>query len=231
MGFFPNFYEIIDSLEFLRGVPAAYVVAVTALIVFIAGDWRITLAALLVQFLAAGLLFVDILDARLAVVILFVGLFDCLILYITARQVHWGRLPKDVSAAEAVQLKDERQIRFGAYILPSDSLFRVFFALVLGLALWALSEQPGFRLPVVPEHFNLPIFALAGLGLVSLSLTSEPLQAGMGMLMFLSGFQLLYAAMEQSAALIFILTLANMTTILVIAYLVKARHEFSELLD
>jgi len=64
-------------------------------------DWRLALFTLIVQYLAASLLFVDLLDPRLAIIKLFVGMFVCLILYMTARQVDYGRLPNDLTAAEA----------------------------------------------------------------------------------------------------------------------------------
>jgi hypothetical protein len=227
----PNILEFLDLLGFLRGTPASYIVLATAATIFIIRDWRWSTLALTVQYLVAGLLFVDVLDPRNAFMKVVVGLFICIILYFTARQVNWGRLPDDVTPEEAVQLRKERLLRFGPYMLPTDVPFRIFFALMMILTVLALSGQPVFQLPIVPDHFNLAIYALIGLGLVSLSFTTEPLKAGMGLLTFFTGFELFYSALEQSVAMLAFLVGANLIIALVISYLTQARHAYPALLD
>jgi hypothetical protein len=86
-------------------------------------------------------------------------------------------------------------------------------------------------LPVIPDHFNLAIYALIGLGLLGLGLTTEPLKAGMGLFTFLTGFGLFYSALEQSAAMVAMLTMVSLTLALAIGYLTQARHIVTELLD
>ncbi len=227
----PSIFDYLRYFDFLRGDPAAYVVIITAAVILVVRDWRLSLMALIVQYLVAGFLFADVLDPRLAFMKVLVGLFICLILYITARQVHWGKLPEDVTAEEAVQLRQERLVRFGPYVLPTSTPFRIFLALMVILAMWALAQRPGFHLPAVPDHVNLAVYALVGLGLVGVSLTTEPLKAGMGLLTFFTGFELFYSALEQSLAMLALLAVANLTIALVIAYLVQARHAISALLD
>jgi hypothetical protein len=231
MGDFPTIFDLLERFGFLRGAPAAYLVLVAAAVVVVIGDWRVSVLALALQYLLAGLLFVDVLDPRLAIIKLFIGLFICLILYITARQVNWGRLPVDITKAEAVQLRDERQIRFGSFLLPTTLPFRLFLALMMALVVWVLAQRAEYSLPVVPEHVNLAVLALAGMGLLGASLTSEPLKAGMGLLMFLSGFELLYSALDQSVAMLALLSAAEMAVTLVLAYLTQARHAFVALVD
>jgi hypothetical protein len=231
MGDFPTIFDLLERFGFLRGFPAAYLVLVAAAVIVVVGDWRVSVLALALQYLLAGLLFVDVLDPRLAIIKLFIGLFICLILYITARQVNWGRLPVDITKAEAVQLRDERQIRFGSFLLPTSLPFRLFLVLMMALVVWVLAQRPEYRLPVVPEHVNLAVLALAGMGLLGASLTSEPLKAGMGLLMFLSGFELLYSALDQSVTMLALLSAAEMAVMLVLAYLTQARHAFAALVD
>jgi hypothetical protein len=231
MGNFPTIFDLLERFDFLRGFPAAYLVLAAAVVVVVVGDWRVSVLALTLQYLLAGLLLVDVLDPRLAIIKLFIGLFICLIWYITARQVSWGRLPVDITKAEAVQLRDERQIRFGSFLLPTSLPFRLFLALMMALVVWVLAQRPEYRLPVVPEHINLAIFSLAGMGLLGASLTSEPLKAGMGLLMFLSGFELLYSALDQSAAMLALLSAVELAVTLVLAYLTQARHAFVAIVD
>ena len=228
---FPTIFEWLDRFAFLRGYPAAYGVLLTALVIIVIRDWRVALLALQLQFLLAGLLFVDVLDPRLSIVKILVGTFACLILYISARQVAWGRLPEDVAPEEAVVLRRESPLRFGQYLLPTTLPFRLLLALMMVLTVWTLSQQSLFRLPVVPETINLAVYALLGLGLLGLSLNSEPLRAGLGLLTFLTGFELFYSALEQSVAMLAALGALNLVIAVIIGFLMQARHAIPTLFD
>ena len=230
----PTIFDLLERFSYLRGMPAATVVLLAAVIIVVLQDWRLSLLALAVQYLFAGLLFVDLLDPRLAIVKVLVGLFVCLILYLTARQVNWGRLPVDVTEDEVAQLNRERRLRVGATVLPTTTPFRIFLALMVALVVVTLAQRPGYQLPAVPEslgYLHLAVYALAGLGLLALALTAEPLQAGMGLFMFLSGFELFYSALEQSIAMLAALAAVNLVVALVIAYLTQARHALPALLE
>jgi hypothetical protein len=227
----PNIIQFLEFFDFLRGNPAAYLIMLTAALLLILRDWRWSVLFLAIQYLLAGLLFVDVLVPHLAFIKVLVGLFVCLILYVTARQVNWGRLPEDVTDEEAIQIRKERFVRLGTLVLPTDTPFRVFLGLIIGLATWAMAQRTDLLLPAVPEHFYLAIFALVGFGLVTLSLTGEPLMAGIGLLTFLTGAELFYSALEQSVAMLGLLGVANLAVALVIAYLTQARHDYRALLD
>jgi hypothetical protein len=228
---FPTVFDWVERLSFLRGDPGAYLLLLTAAVIVVVRDWRWSLFALLAQYVAAAVLFAHVLDPRLAIVKLFIGLFICLILYLTARQVRWGQLPEDVSPAEAIQLREHRQIRFGSYLLPSTTPFRFFLVLMVALVVWALAQRPDYQLPLTAPHINLAVYALCGLGLLGMSLTAEPLKVGMGLLTFFTGFELFYNVLEQSVAMLVMLAGANLILALVIAYLVQARHAFVGLFD
>jgi hypothetical protein len=228
---FPTVFDWLERLSFLGGYPGAYLLFVTAAVIVVARDWRWSLFALLTQYLVAAVLFAHVLDPRLAIVKLFIGLFICLILYLTARQVRWGQLPEDVTTAEAVQLRENRQIRFGSYLLPTTTFFRFFLTLMVVLVIWALAQRPDYQLPLTAPHINLAAYVLCGLGLLGMSLTAEPLKAGMGLLTFFTGFELFYNVLEQSVAMLVMLAGANLIMTLAIAYLVQARHTFLTLFD
>ena len=92
---FPTIFDWLERLDFLRGLPAAYLALLAAGILTVIWDWRVAILALVVQYFAVGLLYAEVLDPRLAIVKLLVGVFVCLILYFTARQVGWGTLPSE----------------------------------------------------------------------------------------------------------------------------------------
>lgn len=231
---FPTIFELLDRFSYLRGMPAAYVILLAAVVIVLVRDWRLSLLALAILYLFAGLLFVDMLDPRLAIVKVLVGLFVCLILYLTARQVNWGRLPVDVTADEAAQLDREQRVRMDRAAFPTTAPFRIFLALMIVLVAVTVAQRPEYRLPAIPEsldYVNLAVYTLAGLGLLNLALTAEPLQAGMGVFMLLAGFELFYSALEQSIGMLAVLAAVNLVAALAIAYLAQARHALAALLD
>lgn len=227
----PDIFDLLGIFGFLSGWPAAIIVVVTAALLVILRDWRWLLLILIFQYLAAGLLYTDVLEPRSAFVKILVGLFVCLILTVTAGQVNWGRLPSDLTEAEARRLGRRNELHLGPVRLPSDMPFRILVALVVALGAWGLTQGPAFRLPVVPDYFNLAVFGLVGLGLVNASLTAEPMTAGIGLLTLLTGFELFYGALEQSAAMMAVLAVANLSLAVAVAYLTRARHDFAALLE
>lgn len=231
---FPNIFDWLERLDGLRGFTAAYVVLLTAVLVIILWDWRLALAALAAQYFFAGLLFVDLLDPRLAMVKLLAGWFACLILYVTARQVNWGGRPRDVSGDELANVAPEKVFQVGPLRVPASLPLRLLLVLLMLWLITNLFQRPDFALPAVADtmtYLSLAILALAGLGLLGLALTGEPLKAGMGVLMFMTGFELFYSALDQSATMLIILAAANLALALVIAYLVQMRHAIPALVD
>ena len=231
---FPTIFDWLERLEGLRGYPAAYAVLVTAVLVIIIWDWRLALAALAAQYFFAGLLFVDLLDPRLAVVKLLAGWFACLILYVTARQVNWGGRPQDVSANELSNVAPEKTFQVGPLHIPASLPLRLLLVLVMLWLITSLFQRPDFALPAIADnlsYLSLAILSLVVLGLLGLALTSEPLKAGMGVFMFMTGFELFYSALDQSATMLIILAAVNLVLALVVAYLVQMRHAIPALVD
>ena len=227
----PNILDFLAFLSFLQGTLGIIVVLLTAAIIFVVHDWRLSLFALAIQYSVVGLLLAGVLLPHMAFMKVIVGLFITLMLYVTARQVNWGRLPPDVSPEEAVQLKQDRLIRLGPYMLPTDTPFRLLLGVAIGLIVAATSQRPLLQLPVVSDDLNTAIIGLIAFGLVGMSLTTEPLKAGLGLLMFMTGFELFYSSLEQSAAMLVSLATLNLIFTLAISYLVQARHAYRQLLD
>jgi len=230
----PTIFDVLQRLDFLRGAPAAYGVLLAAAIILIAWDWRLTLLALAAHYVVVGFLFVEVLDPRLVTVKVLTGLFACLMLYMTARQVNWGRLPIDVSEEEADHLSRHLRVRAGRRLLPTSTPFRTFLALMMILVVLTLSQRPEYLLPAIPgelKYFTTGIYALAGMGLLGMGLTSEPLRVGISILLFLTGFELYYSALEQSVALMAALAAVTLAVTLAISYLTQARHAIPSLVD
>jgi hypothetical protein len=224
----PTIFDWLERLEPLRGYPAVIIILITAALIALFLDWRLALFAMIVQYLAASLLFVDLLDPRLAIIKLFVGMFVCLILYMTARQVDYGRFPDDLTAAEAARLsQDSKQYKIWRLTLSRDLAIRAIATTLTLLLLFLITQIASFRLPGVPEdlpYINTAVLILMSLGLVGLAASRDPLPAGMGLFTFLTGFELYYAALDQSIAMLAALAALNLAIALAVAYLAQARR-------
>lgn len=230
---FPTIFDWLARFDFLRGYPATIGVLLTAVLIILAWEWRLAILALAVQYVVIGLLYVEVLDPRLMVVKVLTGLFVCLILVITAVQVNWGRLPTDVLPEEAEQIRAERRVKLGPISVPASWPLRLGAVIVLALLVMVLVDQAN-TLSILPElapYFELAVYGLMAFGLLALAISPDPLIAGMGMLMFLSGFELFYSALEQAVVLLALLAILNLVVALIIAYLMQRRYAVRAILD
>lgn len=219
-------FDLLDRLAFLRGFPSVALVLAAAFLALIVWDYRPALVALGVVYLLGGLLFVDLLDPRLAVVYTLSGVFAALMLVVTAWQVNWGRPPKDLMPEEVARLENTRRVRLGPLSVPVVTLLRTLAAAVaLVGAYWLWRSEPGLLAVVPPDqdHVRLAILGLLGLGLAGLATSVEPFPAGLGLLIFLLGFEMFMSVVQQSIAMAIALAAFNLLVALVVSYLAQAR--------
>jgi hypothetical protein len=89
-----------------------------------------------------------------------------------------------------------------------------------------LASQPNMVLPglqVVPA-INNASYLLMALGLLNLGLSEEPMRAGTGLLTLMTGFEIFYAAVEPSLAIIALLAAAEFGVALAVSYLTVLQH-------
>lgn len=231
---FPNIFDWLERLDFLRGYPAAMLVLLTAVIIILSWDWRVSVTALAIQYFAVALLYADILPPQLAIIKLLVGWFVCLILLITARQVHWGGVPDDITPEEEAQFHHIEFVKMGPVRVPKSFPIRTLLVAVAILIIfwwtqWSVTDLPVFA--DAADYLTLAINTLVGLGLLGLATTTEPLKAGMGLLMFLAGFELFYASLEQAAIIFALLAAVNLVIAVVIAYLTQRQYSVTAIFD
>jgi len=225
---FLTIFDLLERLDFLRGTPAVLIVLVTATLIALFWDWRLALFALIVQYLVAGLLFADLLDPRLAIIKILVGMFVCLILYMTARQVNYGQMPDDLTEEEVAKLeRSTKSYMFGRWTVSRDFALRLIATALAVLLIVFVTQLSTFLLPGVPDelpHINMAILILMGLGLVGLAASRDPLPTGMGLFTFLIGFELYYAALDQSVPMLAAFAALDFAVALAISYLAQARR-------
>ena len=98
-------------------------------------------------------------------------------------------------------------------MLAAGLVVLVVFSVVDNAAAWV----PGIR----PEQ-ALGALLLIGLGMLQLGLTAQPMRVVIGVLTILSGFEIFYAAVENSALVAGLLAAVNLGLSLVGAYLLVA---------
>lgn len=201
----PTLSEVIAKLSFLTTSAAVVGLVVTASLIIVLRDWRVSLAALLVQYLLVGFLLTRLITPEVATVKTLVGALICLILYLTARGVHWGR---------------PRGRLIGWEVFPVGLPFRFLAVVLTGLV--ASSLLNSYPLPEVPRDIGFACYWLVLIGLLAMILTAESLKAGLGLLTFMAGFELFYAALESSLSVIGFLGIINLFMALAIAYLASA---------
>jgi len=193
--------------------PAIVGLAITASLIVIVKDWRLSLAALVGQYVLVGLLLTRLIQPQVALTKVLVGALACVVLYLAARFV-------DVSERERETAGDSHSppsaIGQGSPSL-ADFAFRFLVTLFMELAVYTLSKR--HPLPEVPADIGLACYLLASLGLLVLMLTKEPMKVGMGLLTFIAGFELFYSVLERSLSMAGLLGIANLLIALAVAYL------------
>ena len=205
---------MMDTLARLA-VPALVGVFLTAALVSLMTGWRLRFAVLAAQYLLTATLW------QVAAVKAVVGLLVVAILGLSGRQVSLSRKAAE-TAAEATppgRLAALRRIEF-----QTNLPFRSVAVLLVTVATWYLVTESGYALRELPLSLNLAGYLLITLGLLSLGLTEEPMSAGIGLLMVLSGFEVLYAPIERSLKVAALLAAVNFGVALAISHLALLRY-------
>lgn len=105
--------------------------------------------------------------------------------------------------------------------LPEGTLFRIFATLVLTLVVLSATSSVMDLLPGIGGAEVAGSLLLMMMGLLHLGLTTDPQRVVIGLLTFLAGFEILYAAVESSTLVAALLAIINLGLALVGAYLIS----------
>ena len=190
---------ILDALA----LPAAILVLLTSLFLLVLRDWRLILAALGIQYIGIFLLTALSWSIEIAVVKLVTGWMSAALLGIALINTRLSDILEGELSRSAI-------------------VFRIFAAALAGLVAYTWgSKLIGFILEIAPpQAFGGLILLL--MGLLHLGLTSRPLRVIVGLMTVLSGFEVLYAALEPAALVIGLLAAVNLSLALVGAFLINA---------
>ena len=192
---------MVNTLNFpALSIPALAVVFISSVWLLLGRDWRYLIVALSLQYVGAFLLVALSWSIEMAVVKVLTGWMAGAVL-----GVGMAIVPSSERGEEGIE--------------PSGRLFRLMAVglvamVVLSSALKMIEWLPGVGLEVV-----LGSLILIGNGLLMLGLTNRPFKITLGLLTLLSGFEILYAALEVSALVAGLLAGVNLGIALVGAFL------------
>jgi len=188
--------------ETLRTITVVVLLLATA-INLVRRQWAINILALGFQYICFFLIILDVRSPLLAAIKLIVGLMVTLMLYLTV-----------VSSGLIESLLRPRRPTTG-------EVFRGTIAILLVLiSFWA---GTGLQQSAFHQSSQLLLTASLGLilfGLFQMGTITEPLYLVIGLLTFLSGFELLYASLEFSRVLEALFTAVNLSLALVGSYFI-----------
>lgn len=183
---------------------AVIITLATSAAILVSRDWRILLGALAVQYLAAFWLVTRHLPLAMGSVKLVAGWMSVAVLGMTRIN-----LPPS---------EDGDQDRF----YPRGSAFRL---LLMGIVI-LVSAGATPRIEAVIPGMGLPVIAagllLIGAGVAQLGVTNDLLRVTVGLLSVLSGFEILYAAVESAILVTGLLAAVTLGLGVIGAYLITA---------
>lgn len=178
---------------------AIVLLAITTLFILLSQNWRWSIAALALQYLAGFVLIGLVWPIGLAAVKLVAG---------------WMAVAVLVSSQPSTDLAADPQSGSAKF------LFRFFIAVLVWILVFSLA-------PVVVSSISLPFtlvvgsLLLIGMGLVHLGVTTRPMRVLVALLTTLSGFELFYGAVETSVMVAGLLAVITLGLALVGAFLLE----------
>jgi len=182
---------------------AVILVSLTSTYILVGKDWRFCIGAMALQYLGVFILVNASWPVEMAVAKMVAGWMAGAILGIA------------MTSAPDTWRESEKSIKFGP-------VFRILAAVILALTITSLVLHSESWLSMISIPIRWGSFILISFGLLQLSFTSHPLRVIIGLLTSLSGFEIIYAAIETSTLVTGLLAGVNLGLALVGAYLLVA---------
>lgn len=199
--------DLFLQLSVLIGLPAVLLAGAGAALIVIARDWRAAIFGYLLVALMVALLLSQILPAEWGLLQAIAGGLVCVMLFLSARQLRWL----------AHERRDEAR-------WPRMASLTIFRALAVGLAAVAyFALHQGIELPKLTPLFRDALVWLALMGILGLAVHEEPLHAGLSLLTFWGGSELLLFSLTQRRMIVGMVLGLQVLLGLAIAYLVLAQ--------
>lgn len=212
-----------NAFSFIAGAPAIVGLILTAAIIFLASNWRLSLAALLVQYVLVGLTLTRSIRAEIAIVKILVGVLVVSILYLSARNTQDGNEPQE-RATDGQQFFG---LRLGWEAGPLGMPLRILTLVMVALAAIHFFDEYRALLPILDSDASMvsPDIAfvsmwLAAMGVIGLVVSGDPLRVAPAVLTIVTAFDLVYVGVEPNVAIIGFVAALTLLAALALAYLI-----------
>jgi hypothetical protein len=205
---------LIERLSRLAITPLLLMLVASASGLVLIRNWRITLPILIAQYIVVGLLLARSIQPSLALIKLITGALVSFSLSISAQRADDLRAER----GESVAVERIRTVAWRS--VPAQVLLRaVALLLVLTAAFGATNRFP---LPGGARDLQFAAYILISCSLFVIASTPEALNIGIGLLMFISGIELGYTAIEPSVGISLSIGVISLVVGIAIAYLTIA---------
>ena len=209
-----DFVILFERLAQQALAPLLIALVASAAVVALFRNWRITLPALIVQYVAVGILLARVIQPGIALVKPLVGIIVCVTLSIAAQRADNERAEHgEQTASQRIEDVNWRSV-------PAQLLLRA--VAVLLVLVVAFGATVRFPLPGSARELALGAYILVVCGLFIAATAPEGLNIGTGILMMLSGFELGYMPLEPSISVSVLIGLTTLVVAVAIAYFTLA---------
>ena len=217
----PLLDDLLAQAALLAALPSVIGVVITAALLVVSQDWRMNVIALAMQYFFVGLLMTQVTRVEMAAVKGLIGWVICLAFYLTEQQAQL--LLRSDGSREVVPLRNWFATRLEGWRQEGISARAAFsFMAAVLVVVTAFASSSVLPLPQVSRIMTLACYVLTGLGILLMGLSQDPLRVGVGILTFLSGFDLFYVALEPSLVVAGFLGVISFVIALGMAYLKAA---------
>ncbi|MEW5961086.1 MAG: hypothetical protein AB1801_25450, partial [Chloroflexota bacterium] len=230
----PTLPELLRQLQFITQEMALLGLFVTAGVILVGRDWRVLILALLAQYILVGLILSRLVRPDIATLQVMIGAFICPILFLSARRVSSSSFAPvlALNKGEGYELANWRRTLavIASFIKgpvrrrrppATGFVFRIFTLLLLILVATNLTRSA--PLAGLSPSVNTAVYWLVLVGLITLTLTEDPLKTGHGLFTALTGFELFYATVERGLLLTGLWGAVKLLIALAIGYLTVVR--------
>lgn len=207
-------------------LPAVFLLVLSALTLLISLDWRISIAALALQYVGVFLLVALSWPLEMAVAKLVAGWITGAVLGMAILEQPQTPLVagQDPLAADETRLPLPARVGDPVPLHLAGRLFRLLAATLVGLAVLTIAPQITGWVGSIHIEQAWGGLLLIGIGLMQLGFTARRFRTILGLLTVLAGFEIIYAALETSTLVAGLLAAVNLGLALVGSYLIEAPY-------
>jgi hypothetical protein len=201
----------------MAGMPGLAILALGGLVLFLTSEWRLSLAALLAEYLALGLVLSRFVQPAETIAKILAGLFVVVILFLTVQRVQDMRAPLQVPTGRSGFFGLPLGWGAGPLGLP----LRLLAVLLTLLGLVRLFSTYHFAL--VPMDIAFVACWLASMGILGLILSGDVFRVAESLLTILVGFDLVYTSLQADVAIAGLLAALVLFAALAFSYLITVQ--------